>query len=535
MKTSQYRLTTDAEWQTLASDIAINPAAGPIAKILSHLKDLGAQFAICEDAYLDRDFSAEFAEFYSKLFKRYGKLCKRFHFFSANIEPVLQQPSPLALAQGLEAAQENYLGFVVVRPVPHAPIGRTVIRTPTAPASQQSKVLVRAGYEVHLLGATLQITGMPLVQQDSRVGACAQAAIWMAGRHFHARHRGPWFSVAQITQEASKPADVTLSRTLPAGSGFLSLDNMIRALRAMGREPFCLGAIDRDPVTLSWIWPPEIRVADAIHRYVDSGIPVILGIAARPPDQVGHAIVATGHTIKLLPAGARLPSRPTRAEFCEFFLVNDDQRGCSLRMPFSEGFTGPPAGTETPYSLNWVHYILVPLPNKVFLPAETAEVVAWDYIEDYPRRLAHLQANGLNIGAAIAQAQAFAAEIAARNVVARTYLTYGWRYRHRLLRNRCADTLKAVAVEQELPRYVWVTEFGTSTSLNHLDPARREIFAHLVADATSSQHEDATLLYHAPGVIHRWFHNPTNPAGSYELSIVPVPDERPYLPKVRGQ
>src|SRR5687768_7764092 len=117
-------------------------------------------------------------------------------FFSCDLQLVFAKTNPEELSVELEKLGRtgHYLGYTVIRPVGHAPVGRTVIAPPASPPEMRSNVLVRSTFECHLLGASFAVTGMPLVQQDSRIGACAQAAIWMAGRHFHNKHRGRWFS-----------------------------------------------------------------------------------------------------------------------------------------------------------------------------------------------------------------------------------------------------------------------------------------------------------------------------------------------------
>ncbi len=91
-------------------------------------------------------------------------------------------------------------------------------------------------------------------------------------------------------------------------------------------------------------------------------------------------------------------------------------------------------------------------------------------------------------------------------VIARTYLTFGWRYKNRILRSSASDVLKSVCLAQDLPRFVWVTKFGTVDSLNHIDVKDRSVFSHAIIDATSSNLWQSMLLFHAPGMAMRWYH-----------------------------
>jgi hypothetical protein len=173
----------------------------------------------------------------------------------------------------------KYLGYIVARPVAHAPLCRVALAQPSSPPGTKTDLLVRCEFAVHLLGAVLSVTSTPFTQQDARVGACAQAAMWMAARHFYSKHKGsPWVSTVDITEAASKPTDHMLSLALPPGSGGLTVEHMVRALRAIGREPLLYHG-EYSPQNRKVTWPASIVPAAVIDRYVDSGIPVIIGLA----------------------------------------------------------------------------------------------------------------------------------------------------------------------------------------------------------------------------------------------------------------
>ena len=69
------------------------------------------------------------------------------------------------------------------------------------------------------------------------------------------------------------------------------------------------------------------------------------------------------------------------------------------------------------------------------------------------------------------------------NVIARTYLAHGWRYKIRMISNAVGDDFKSVPCCHDLRRHVWVTEFGTLASLK---VRLTRIFAQSVVDATAS-------------------------------------------------
>jgi hypothetical protein len=534
MTVTTAKLESDGEWQALEAAIAGSNVIPAVQGVLKRARELGAKSVVVEEDYLDRDFSAEFAAFYAGVFRRFPKLCRRFHFFAADVTPILNEQRPQAVLDGLTTLSDNgdYLGYVVAKPVLHAPLGRAVLAEPISPVDAKSDLLVRSTFVAHLLGAALKVTGTPFTQQDRRVGACAQAAIWMAARHFFTKHSGsPWVSTIKITEAASKPTDHMLSRVLPAGSGGLTLEHMVRALREIGREPLLYQG-NYDPNTKQVTWPSTMRPAAVIDRYVDSGIPVIVGLLPWETGQSElHAVLAVGHTLRTLETADVLSAEPTRADYVNALLVHDDQRGCYLRLPVTPN---DPIG-ETPYNTSHICYIIVALPGKVFTPAESAEKVSWGILKRYQLEWPTLkQSFQPQIAKSVPAAEEFLARLAANEVVARTYLTYGWRYKQRLIRNSCSEVLKEVVYRQDFSRFVWVTEFGTRNSFNHLDETAVQIFAHSVVDSTSSQFWEGRSIFHAPGFIWRWYHNPDSPFDNYTNSITPIPDETPYGMKIRG-
>ena len=528
-------LNTPGDWDSLRD--TLEPSGRPVASvrgILARAQELGARSVVVEDDYLDQDFSAEFAAFYSRVFKRFTKLCRRFHFFRGDVTPILNEPDPLKVAEGLSgmSGKGDYLGYVVARPVQHAPLCRVVLASPPSPPGMKSDLLIRSEFSTHLLGATLKVVGTPFTQQDLRIGACAQAAIWMAARHFQSRHRGSvWASTVDITEGASKPTDHLLSLSVPAGSRGLTVEHMVRVLRSLGREPLLYHG-NYDAATKTTKWPAAIRPIAVVDRYVDSGIPVIIGLSPWVAGQDDfHAVLAVGHTIQKIDLAKVLPAKPTRVEYARFLLINDDQRGTNLRMELS----ARDALSETPYNQSNIVYLIVPLPGKVFTPAESAEAVAWDLLTKYRTELPDLKAaHAKQLGMSEAAADEFVARINANEVVARTYLTYGWRYKERLVGNNCSVETKNAVFKQSMPRFVWVTEFGTRDSLNTLDELAVRIFSHAVIDATSNMLWEGRCVFHAPGFLWRWYHDAATPFGDLTNSLIPIANDTAYGMKIRG-
>ena len=232
--------TADA-WASLADALG-DGHPEVVHSTIRHLRILDVKSYVLEDPYIDRDYSADYLHFYARTFRTHARHCKRAHFFSDDISPLLGQPrSTEQLRQLRQVARSSYCGFCVIRPLPTAPIGRTVLRAEVrGRQDMESTVTCRAQFEANLLGVDFQVTGTAYLQQDARVGACAQVSIWAGMRHLHARYGYNWVSVADITRLAT-PTAPDEATSLPAGSDFLTSERMLRAISEAGYQPLCFG------------------------------------------------------------------------------------------------------------------------------------------------------------------------------------------------------------------------------------------------------------------------------------------------------
>lgn len=516
-------LTSDEDWRVLREMLEPVDDVAVLRNLLSTFRELGARAFILEEAYIDRDFSAAHAAFYAALFHPYLKYCRRLHFLGGDTSALDSADSAEAVSRQLQALKDEYLGFVVLRPLQHAPVGFAVVSSDAAARATGVQIELRSDYPVHVLGADLTVRGFPLTQQDRRLGACAQAVIWMAGRHFHSRHGGPWFSLPDINEVALKPTDNLTSLSLPAGSEFLTSDNIVRALRAMERHPVVHAAQPTKKAgVFTWGRPPH----EIVSRYLDSGVPVILGLRAKDPRAVGHAVVAVGRVVGPAPEDRRTG---TWADFTSHILVNDDQLGAYQPIPVRSQDRSDACRWTLEDDLG---YLVVPLPAKVFMPAEVAETLARDCLATTEARIDEYWDRAKAERRADLDPEFFGR--AESPLIARTYLTHGWKYKRRALRNRLPARFKWELLSRQLPRYVWVTEFSLPADLEDLDPARRRVRAHVVVDATGSPYWDSVLVVQLPGLGLFWGFDPGNPAAGPRPIWRATEEAEPFLPKVRG-
>ena len=518
--------------QTLKRMLAGDRSSPCAEALVAHITDIGASFAVMEEPYTDQDYSSDYLAFYASAFKNHLRETRRVHLFSKDVSAWFGK----TLAEQVEdpEIQNCYLGFVVVRPIRQGPIGRTFLRFPELKGALCVRVAARAKCHSHILGRQLDVVAAPFIQQDRRLGACAQASIWMASRPVHMRHRRTaWHSIAEITRLATTPTDGDLSQELPAGSSGLNPLHIIRALKGMGHQPLQHGFRDSDGK------PTATKACEVVLRYLDSGLPVILGMAGSN-GEIGHAVAAVGYVEA---TGEAIKKGDSYDSFVRAFVIHDDQSGPYRFLPLTEEDAGHLPVERLLFKNgkaitveDAVTHMFVPLPSRVFLRAERADIVARDFLKlqaQFSSKLSQ-EANDTAVGAEI---EAFFAKVREDKFVHRTYLTTAGRYRHHLAKGDLTEAIKIELVTRRLPHFIWVTELIEPTSKQISLKGPRNIVGHIVVNATSSTEPSNDLLVaHFPHLlIHRNINPPREKMDEidFEENAEIYPQDGPYCGRVR--
>ena len=506
-------LNTPADWTTLEHALG-DGHPEVVRNTTRHLKILGAKSYVLEEPYIDRDYSADYLEFYARTFRTHARHCRRAHFFSTDVSPLVSASlSSEGLRELRTLAVDAYCGFCVLRPLPTAPIGRTVLRAGLrGHQDMEATVTCRAPFDANLLGIDLEVTGAAYLQQDARVGACAQVAIWAGMRHLHARYGYDWVSVADITRLATPTApDEAVS--LPAGSDFLTSERMIRAISEAGYQPLCFRNPDADNPT----------IAAAVLPYVESGIPVILGLNLG--GEVGHAVTVIGRIF-----GRQNSPTADAIDYIPAYIVHDDQGGPYMTLPVRDPADFPHSFSEDTVQrgtteLNMTHatFAVALMSTRVFSTAAAAEFSAHDRIDETLRQMPYIRnmlaKRKLSINERLLDELQDAH--ATGRMVLRTYLTSAAGYRRHIADGTATDDLKDALLDLHLPHFTWITEISTVGSYNEASAGMRRMYGHTIIDATSTgKGRDAILMLHLPGLV---FTNDVNAAPGVEpaqLSII---------------
>ena len=208
---------------------------GHVLYLNDYLVQIGAKTIIAEREYVDRDFLEDYSAYYVRCFTPIERLCIRLHFFSmpitkSDFEDVLQKNN----LEKMKSFQENYLGFIVTKPLPQTIIGRTCLATYGSDGDRRHFPINRK-YEVCLAGIPLEVSSLAYQEQDRVVAACATSALWSVlhstGKLF--QHAIP--SPVEITKAATHQLPVQ-SRYFPNNG--LTGYQIAQAVRSVGLEPY---------------------------------------------------------------------------------------------------------------------------------------------------------------------------------------------------------------------------------------------------------------------------------------------------------
>jgi hypothetical protein len=465
---------------------------GPALRILQSISQppLNAVTAVFEEGYVDQDYQDELAVFYSKAFKDYSHRCTRIHFFRAAIPTGGNKPitdfSPYA---------NDYLGFMVLRPTDLQRVGRTYLAVPIADPNTEF-VTCLAPFKAHILGHEFTISAMPFIQQDTQVGACAQACLWMVARYMSRRFGHREFLPGEINQCAK--SRMALGRHYPAETG-LTFGQMLDALQAMflSSISYQKSILDDSHKHIEKAYPitadltanadayvaqldrqRTAKLADIAYRYIESGLPVIFATS-------NHAIVGIGHkydpTVAATVAIQRIPS----------FYVNNDNVGPYIEMPL----IGPVADTIT---FDQIQLVIVVVPSEATLSGEEAERMVVEHID----RLLMAKADDAKPETLFDVLSRYRADLAVplAQLEYRTYLARSVEFQREIRADVAGGYFDAVVgdnlLQLDYPKYIWITEVSAAIFLNQPTKLDRRCLGRVIVDSTAPARTRGVIATH---------------------------------------
>ncbi len=453
----------------------------PFQHVVQHLRKIGAQTLLVQDSVRDPDFLAEHEAFYSKQHKVISRLCTRLHAFAASI-PALMEDETLASRHVLDFLdtltdpERQYLGFVTVRPLRHAPIGASIM----AP-DHLDDVTCYESFPVHIAGKDFQVRGTPYLQQDNAVGACAQASIWMSLRTQMKRVGNLAYNPADLTRAATRY--MAFDRVFPGRQGLI-IEQMLEAIRSSGHDPLTLTCDPTPPLS----HPSAAQVIEQALPYIESGLPVI---ATLFPPSGGHAVVCIGRQLAPQPIlnstrimGPLRMAYRVASDWVEALVIHNDNTGPYLPIKTGDA-------TQNTYCLEHAKNLIVPLPEGVHITAKEAEQAALKAIAY--TCVIHSQydtSKQARLGPE--------ADIVLRTILVRRHAFRRWALSDNELDHALQDWYRTI----ELPRLVWVVEIHDAALFDPRNPNTCSRIGEVVLDASADTlHGDVTLAVRLSGRI----------------------------------
>jgi len=310
------------------------PPSHQVQYLKEYLRDLGVQAVVEEPNYFDRDYLAEFSAFYAISSRGYPNICKRLHFFEAAVDREQFQKALGGNEHELKALQNSYQGFCVIRPIPSAPLGRTVLALyPNTNLSRPRITDPARDYKTHLAGLEFTINGLAWQQQDTGVAACATVGVWtmLHSSAFDDHHAIP--TTAEITKSAHKHASLG-SRVFPSVG--LSIYQLAEAIKEHNLSPvICEGDVQK--ANRAGRFFSRERFASTCAAFIRSGYPVL--VIGQLEGAGPHAQCAVGFR-ESQGIGAPVPGVNLFDAGVEHIYTHDDNLGPNVRFKIFEDGDG---------------------------------------------------------------------------------------------------------------------------------------------------------------------------------------------------
>lgn len=302
--------------------------------LAEYLAEVKPKTILVEKYFEDEDYIKDYASYYYYGYHSYGKTCLRIHFFDLTFNEhefnrlIGDSQYKKDRKSLLKAIQREYIGYMVIRPLPNRFLGRMLIKSYEGRESRRYPI--NRLYNVNLFGIILTVNSLPYQEQDKSVAACSTSALWTAFNQtaYLFQHRLP--SPFEITKSATQNAPLS-KRSFPNDG--LSFEQIADAIRGVGLEPI-YRAIEGDLLILKAFTLAILRAK----------IPVILGIRIFDitdpdvPQFIGnHAVTITGYNVGehvidwLTVLGRKVALVSSRIDK---IYVHDDQVGPYARMEF---------------------------------------------------------------------------------------------------------------------------------------------------------------------------------------------------------
>jgi hypothetical protein len=424
-----------------------------IANIIDEFNE-GYYFFI-EYPYVDKVYRDSYYNYYSSKHYTYQRDCIRIAIFEEKVEidDFLNEDRHVHL-------NKKYLGYFILRPTVNAILGRSII-SPNA-FKQNDFNICKCKTDSIIYGVKLEVEGFPHSSQDGETIKCAETTIWTIMEYFGNKYANYRPTLPGSIHETLK--NITFQRQLPSNG--LTMNEISYALKECGFGTRVYSAES---------YKDEIH--DIIDGYIESGIPVVLGLQS---GEIGHVVVAIGK------------QKVTKINWNEVPISEYDRDGKTVQLYDSTSIETNYVIQDDnllPYRIISLdepgkHYddadckkyeidsVVVPLYPKIYLEAVVAKKLAIEIVKD--------------------KTVGFDFE---DNFVFRFFLTSSRSFKNHITKlNNLDKVIKNNILITKMPKFIWCGEFYDSNAFESMEKLAKGI---IILDATEADKESIVALIFA--------------------------------------
>lgn len=289
-------------------------------------KSIDCQTIVAEQEYIDRHFLEDYAEYYARCFPSHPRKCSRLHFFG---EKFTEQEFTKGISDEnskkfVSRLQNSYLGFAVIRPIPHTFFAKLCLKPYEKVISKAGGKILQEKITVSLFGVPLTVNTIPFIEQDKVVSACATSALWTALSASKEIAMVNLPSPSAITKSASNALNDG-TRTFPTSG--MTPPQVSRSLRYFGLEPTITTFDNKTEL---------VALKEKLYAYISGEAPVILGgdvyeeVKGAPLKLLGkHLICVVGYSTRPF---TNTSAVKIAAHEIDKFYVHDDRFGPYMKI-----------------------------------------------------------------------------------------------------------------------------------------------------------------------------------------------------------
>ena len=402
-----------------------------------------------ESEYVDKVYRDSYYTFFSNKHIIHERNCIRMSLFKGTLSSINIEDFSNANEEYLNSV---FIGTIVLRPLSGCFIGRTLL-DPSKLNIQKSYIRTTS-FNCIIYGHEFCINAFPFSSQDSETMTCAETSVWCILEYYGTRY--PEYKTVLPSTMIKKLEDTSYERNLPSRG--LTYQSLTALLKTFGFSPRLYA---KQAYTIKNNNDIFRRI---MHYYIESGIPVALGIVRENNidcSEEKHSIVIIGHAKERIapkPEMIGIFSVINSADFYNKYVIMDDNS-----IPYTEeqydNFSIYNNGVSVCFS--------VPLYKRIFLEAKDAEDIFYELLKN--SGIEKIIQDKIPINKET-------------NLVLRIFLTSSRKYKK--IRATGSNSFEATAFYQQLiyPKFLWVAEITTQEKYND-----EEIYGEIVLDATADR------------------------------------------------